>query len=162
MMRKKCRGIWWLIRVLLIRINNFGQVRNQVGGKNLEGCRGDGRAIEVSKSSIWKLKKGVPWIYNYYHRGVISYSLCLLPCFAWLCDVYSVPHNGLTHFNSYNCTYVYILQFYLNSQCSFSVLLEWANATKMPDQHKYWKKGFFHPTKCLERVLKYSTLFQLF
>ena len=44
------------------------------------------------------------------------------------------------------------------SRCSFSVLLGWANAFKMPDQHKYQKKGFLNPTKCLERVLKYSYL----
>ena len=31
-------------------------------------------------------------------------------------------------------------------------------AIEMPDQHKYKKKGFLHPTKCLERVLKYSYL----
>jgi hypothetical protein len=49
------------------------------------------------------------------------------------------------------------------SRFSFSMLLEWANAIKvwasaikMPDQHKY--KEFLLPTKCLERVLKYSYL----
>jgi hypothetical protein len=51
------------------------------------------------------------------------------------------------------------------SWCSFSILLGWANANKvwanaikMPDQHKYYKKGFLHPTIRLERVLKYSYL----
>ena len=28
----------------------------------------------------------------------------------------------------------------------------------LTDKHKYLKKGFLNPTKCLERVLKYSYL----
>ena len=52
-----------------------------------------------------------------------------------------------------------------SSRCSFSMISGWANAIKvwanaitMPDQHKYYKKRFLHPTKCLERLLKYSYL----
>ena len=42
------------------------------------------------------------------------------------------------------------------SRCIFSVLLRWANAIKIPDQHKYNKNEFLLPTECLEGVLKYS------
>ena len=43
---------------------------------------------------------------------------------------------------------------YQSSRCSFSVLLGWANAIKMPDQHKYFKKGIFASYKMFRKDIE--------
>ena len=56
--------------------------------------------------------------------------------------------------------YFSITNSYFN-RFSFSVLLRWANAIKVwangiktPHQHKYYKKVFLHPTKCLREGIE--------
>ena len=62
---------------------------------------------------------------------------------------------------SYTLTMTIVLKeipIFLCSRCILSVLLRWANAIKMQINTNTNKTGFFLPTKCLKRVLKYSYL----
>ena len=65
-------------------------------------------------------------------------------------EIWQINNFKAQHFYSWRC---------------FSVLLEWANAIKAwasaiknARSTQILKKGFLHPTKCLERVSKYSYL----
>ena len=123
---------WIGISVLLSNVHNEVQsVQNQLYS----------RFILHTTSSLLSAQVGFSWNSQYYKDN-------------WYDD------NNLSFWNIFYVKWHDL--FFTGWGCSLqpvqllSAIKVWANAIKMPYYHKYKKKGFLHPTKFLERVLKYS------